>query len=239
MTDVGFDFVDRRVMAAVQRVASSDPNPADPFRGLYISDETALQLSRGESGVRAPTTAWPRSRTRWGSTCSTRRCSPPAPRPSSTRASGGCSPTCRTTSRASSRAPRLVGHLLEGEGVTAADVMARSTRTGRCAGSARSSCSATRRPRWPSARSRSPTGSPPTCSARAWTTCRRPRGCGSSTSPPTTRAATSTSRPPPRCSRARATCRSCCAGPTPRRCSPRPTSARWWSRTCATWSSAT
>src|SRR5215208_5077331 len=46
---VGFDFVDRRVMAAVQRLASSDPNPADPFRGLYISDETALQLTRGES----------------------------------------------------------------------------------------------------------------------------------------------------------------------------------------------
>ena len=31
---VGFDFVDRRVMAAVQRVAANDPNPADPFRGL-------------------------------------------------------------------------------------------------------------------------------------------------------------------------------------------------------------
>ena len=46
---VGFDFVDHRVMAAVQRVASNDPNPADPFRGLYISDETALQLTRGES----------------------------------------------------------------------------------------------------------------------------------------------------------------------------------------------
>ena len=46
---VGFDFVDRRVMAAVQRVASNDPNPADPFRGLYISDETALKLTRGES----------------------------------------------------------------------------------------------------------------------------------------------------------------------------------------------
>jgi hypothetical protein len=44
-TAVGFDFVDRRVMGAVQRVASSDPNPADPFRGLYISDETALQLT--------------------------------------------------------------------------------------------------------------------------------------------------------------------------------------------------
>src|SRR3954469_438221 len=49
MTKVGFDFVDHRVMAAVQRVASSDPNPADPFRGLYISDETALKLTRGES----------------------------------------------------------------------------------------------------------------------------------------------------------------------------------------------
>src|SRR3954469_13590130 len=45
---VGFDFIDRRVMAAVERVASSDPNPADPFRGLYISDDQALELSRGD-----------------------------------------------------------------------------------------------------------------------------------------------------------------------------------------------
>ena len=36
-------------------------------------------------------------------------------------------------------------------------------------------------------------------------------------SPRTTRAATTTWPPSPRCSRARATCRSCCAGPTPRR----------------------
>jgi hypothetical protein len=48
-TTVGFDFIDRRVMAAVERVASSDPNPADPFRGLYISDDRALELSRGDS----------------------------------------------------------------------------------------------------------------------------------------------------------------------------------------------
>jgi hypothetical protein len=46
---VGFDFIDRRVMAAVERVASSDPNPADPFRGLYISDDRALELTRGDS----------------------------------------------------------------------------------------------------------------------------------------------------------------------------------------------
>ena len=36
-------------MAAVERVASSDPNPADPFRGLYISDDRALELTRGDS----------------------------------------------------------------------------------------------------------------------------------------------------------------------------------------------
>ena len=46
---VGFDFIDRRVMAAVERVASSDPNPADPFRGLYISDDRALELTKGDS----------------------------------------------------------------------------------------------------------------------------------------------------------------------------------------------
>ena len=48
-TAIGFDFVDRRVMAAVERVAATDPNPGDPFRGLYISDETALRLTQGGS----------------------------------------------------------------------------------------------------------------------------------------------------------------------------------------------
>jgi len=48
-----FDFVDRRVMTAVERVAASDPNPGDPFRGLYISDETALRLTRGDSATSA------------------------------------------------------------------------------------------------------------------------------------------------------------------------------------------
>ena len=36
-------------MAAVERVAGSDPDPGDPFRGLYISDEVALRLTQGES----------------------------------------------------------------------------------------------------------------------------------------------------------------------------------------------
>src|SRR5690349_5913687 len=38
-------------MAAVERVAASDPDPGDPFRGLYISDEVALRLSHGESSL--------------------------------------------------------------------------------------------------------------------------------------------------------------------------------------------
>src|SRR3954453_21989850 len=47
---ISFGFIDRRVMAAVERVAGSDPDPGDPFRGLYISDEVALRLSQGDSG---------------------------------------------------------------------------------------------------------------------------------------------------------------------------------------------
>ena len=34
-----------RVRAAVEGMASTDPNPTDPFRGLYVSDELALSLA--------------------------------------------------------------------------------------------------------------------------------------------------------------------------------------------------
>jgi hypothetical protein len=40
-----FELLDRRIRAAVDAVAASDPNPTDPFRGLYISDEHALALA--------------------------------------------------------------------------------------------------------------------------------------------------------------------------------------------------
>src|SRR3954471_17700326 len=46
---MSFGFIDRRVMAAVERVAGTDPDPGDPFRGLYISDEVALRLTQGDS----------------------------------------------------------------------------------------------------------------------------------------------------------------------------------------------
>ena len=44
---VSFAFLDARLRGAVESVAASDPNPTDPFRGLYISDELALSLADG------------------------------------------------------------------------------------------------------------------------------------------------------------------------------------------------
>jgi hypothetical protein len=41
-----FDLLDARIRAAVETVAGTDPNPTDPFRGLYISDALAVELAR-------------------------------------------------------------------------------------------------------------------------------------------------------------------------------------------------
>src|SRR4051812_31644008 len=122
-SSVGFDFVDRRVMAAVQRVAASDPNPADPFRGLYISDETALQLTHGESASGADD--------RLAAVCQAlaldlldsavlATCAAPELNPRFGRLFAYLQDD--VTRKLPSA--RLVGHLLEGDGVTAADVMA-------------------------------------------------------------------------------------------------------------------
>jgi hypothetical protein len=40
-----FDAVDARIREAVARVAATEPDPLDPFRGLYISDEGALRTA--------------------------------------------------------------------------------------------------------------------------------------------------------------------------------------------------
>src|SRR3954452_22245152 len=42
---VGFAFLDARLRAHVERAAAGDPNPGDPLRGLYISDDQALSLA--------------------------------------------------------------------------------------------------------------------------------------------------------------------------------------------------
>ncbi|HUA44766.1 MAG TPA: ATP-binding protein [Solirubrobacteraceae bacterium] len=43
---LSFDSVTRLIHAAVEQVAATDPNPTDPFRGLYVSDDLALMLAR-------------------------------------------------------------------------------------------------------------------------------------------------------------------------------------------------
>jgi len=45
---VSFATLAARVRAAVEGVASTDPNPVDPFRGLYVSDDLAVSLARAE-----------------------------------------------------------------------------------------------------------------------------------------------------------------------------------------------
>jgi len=120
---VGFDFVDRRVMAAVQRVASSDPNPADPFRGLYISDETALRLTRGESASGADDRLAAVTRALGLDlldAAALATCAAPEMNPRFGRLYAYLQDD--VTRKLPSA--RLVGHLLEGEGVTAADAMA-------------------------------------------------------------------------------------------------------------------
>src|SRR5712691_3510099 len=47
---LSFEALDARIRSAVESVASTDPNPADPFRGLYISDELAVELARERPG---------------------------------------------------------------------------------------------------------------------------------------------------------------------------------------------
>ena len=45
---VALDRIAARVRAAVESVAASDPNPTDPFRGLYVTDELALAIARSD-----------------------------------------------------------------------------------------------------------------------------------------------------------------------------------------------
>ena len=186
MADISFGFIDRRVMAAVERVAGSDPDPGDPFRGLYISDEVALRLTQGDSGsdaderLQAVVTALGLDLLEAAvlAVCAATELNPRY---------GRLYAYLQDDVTRKLPSPRLVGQLLEGEGLSPADVMAAfDTQRRGCGTSARSSCSATRRRRSPNARSRSPTGWPRCCSAGAWTSPRSPRGCGWSSCPRTT-----------------------------------------------------
>src|SRR4029078_10416645 len=95
---------------------------ADPFRGLYISDETALQLTRGESASGADD--------RLAAVCSALGLDLLDPAVLATCAAPELTPRfgrlfAYLQDDVTRKLPsaRLIGHLLEGEGVTAADVM--------------------------------------------------------------------------------------------------------------------
>jgi hypothetical protein len=119
---VSFDFIDRRVMSAVERVAASDPNPGDPFRGLYISDEVALKLTRGESDSSADDRLETASHALGLDLLDSAVlavCAAPELNPRFGRLFAYLQDD--VTRKLPS--PRLIGHLLEGDGLSSADVM--------------------------------------------------------------------------------------------------------------------
>src|SRR3954471_1765709 len=120
---MSFHFIDRRVMAAVERVAATDPAPGDPFRGLYISDELALRLTRGDSVSGADKRLREISdalgldllESAVLAVCAANELNPRY---------GRLFAYLQDDVTKKLPSPRLVGQLLEGEGVSAADVMA-------------------------------------------------------------------------------------------------------------------
>jgi hypothetical protein len=120
---MSFGFIDRRVMAAVERVAGTDPDPGDPFRGLYISDEVALRLTQGDSASDADgrlqevTQALGLDLLEAAvlAVCAAAELNPRY---------GRLYAYLQDDVTRKLPSPRLVGQLLEGEGLSSADVMA-------------------------------------------------------------------------------------------------------------------
>src|SRR3954467_2920144 len=127
---MSFGFIDRRVMAAVERVAGTDPDPGDPFRGLYISDEVALRLTHGESGSDADerlhqviaALGLDLLEAAVLAVCAATELNPRY---------GRLYAYLQDDVTRKLPSPRLVGQLLEGEGLTPADVMAAFDAEGR------------------------------------------------------------------------------------------------------------
>ncbi len=120
---VSFGFLDARLKAAVESVAANDPNPSDPFRGLYISDELALSLTEGDAA--GPMDAKLASVTELLGldlldSAVLGLCAAPDLNPRYGRLYAYLQDD--VTRKLAS--PRLIAHLLEGEGVATTDVLA-------------------------------------------------------------------------------------------------------------------
>jgi hypothetical protein len=120
---VGFAFLDARLRARVEQAAQGDPNPGDPLRGLYISDDQALALAAGAGGEDADALL-AEAATRLGldalDTAVLGLCAAPELDPRYGRLFAYLHDD--VTRRLAS--PRLVAGLLAGDGVSAADVLA-------------------------------------------------------------------------------------------------------------------
>src|SRR3954462_321198 len=127
---MSFGCIARRVMAAGAPVAGPAPDPGDPFRGLYISDEVALRLTQGDSGSDADerlqevTQALGLDLLEAAvlAVCAAAELNPRY---------GRLYAYLQDDVTRKLPSPRLVGQLLEGEGLSSADVMAAFDANGR------------------------------------------------------------------------------------------------------------
>ena len=120
---VGFAFLDARLRAHVERAAAGDPNPGDPLRGLYISDDQARALAadaKAEDADARLADAGARLGLDALDTAVLGLCAAPELHPRYGRVFAYL-PDDVTRRLAS---PRLVAELLVGDGVTTADVLA-------------------------------------------------------------------------------------------------------------------
>lgn len=120
---VGFQFLEGRLRAAVEGVAGSDPNPTDPFRGLYISDADALNLAAGDASTETDGRLAAATRL-LGLDLLDSAVLGLAVAPELNPRYGRLFAYLQDDVTRKLASPRLVGHLLEGDGVSAADVLA-------------------------------------------------------------------------------------------------------------------
>src|SRR3954464_14199762 len=119
---MSFGFIDRRVMAAVERVAGTDPDPGDPFRGLYISDEIALRLTQADTSSGADDRLHAVAKALGLDLLESAVLAVAAATELNPRY-GRLYSYLQDDVTKKLPSPRLVGQLLEGEGISSADVM--------------------------------------------------------------------------------------------------------------------
>jgi hypothetical protein len=127
---ISFAALTALVRSSVEAVAATEPDPVDPFRGLYLSDDAAVRLAREGDGddldARLDTAAALLGLSRLEG-CVLALCAAPELHPRYGRLYGYLHDDL--TRRLPS--PRLIARLLEGAGFAAADVLACFDRGGR------------------------------------------------------------------------------------------------------------